>query len=152
MSLAQRSRSRGLWLGIVLVLLAGCGLIPEFPKTADQLAGEWVFTDAHGETSTMIIDQEGRFTVDRAPEEAFLVLVGAAGFFDWDETVDWENAQPITGEVSIGRAGQIGFSTREPEWGDSVAYWNRFRPSLQFFVGDVDNGESIVYVRTDEEW
>ena len=151
MNLPAKSVRHAVLLGLTLLLFAGCSLIPQPSRTIDELAGEWQFVDSQGVTSTLIIDESGQYTVDRAPEEAFRVLGGRADFFEWDRTVDWERAQPVSGVASIDQTGQVRFSTRSPEWGGSAAYQNPFEGSLEFIVGNVDNGDYIVYVRADDE-
>jgi hypothetical protein len=132
------------------MLLAGCVLLPQRATPIEQLAGEWVFVDPDGVTSTLIIDQSGRFTVDRAPEEAFRVPEGGAGFYDWDHTVDWDLAEPASGDAVIDQTGQVRFRTSSPEWGSMGAYQDPLRESLQFVIGNPDNQDSIRYVRVDE--
>lgn len=147
----KRITSRGALIGVLLSALAGCGLIPQPATAIEQLAGEWVFVDPEGVSSTLLIDGSGRFSVDRGPEEAFRVLDGGANFFDWDRTVDWDRSRPISGDAVIGRTGQVRFRPSDSEWGATGAYQDPFSQSLQFFIGDRDNQDSIRYVRVNQE-
>lgn len=150
MKFSRRILSRGAIACVFVLLLGGCALFPRPVTSIEQLAGEWVFVDAEGVSSTLVIDNVGLYTVDRAPEEAFRVLWDGPESSDWDRKVNWDRAEQVSGVARIDQLGRVNFSTSDPEWGGSVAYVGTFRNVLEFFVGDPDNQDLISYVRVDE--
>jgi hypothetical protein len=158
------SRSRDHWwgLGVMVVLLAltlaGCSFFdrPTPMPAASDLIGVWVHKGPGGVDTTLTLNHNGTFQVDKIPVQVFTPVTDAIV----TSKLDWKDLRSLSGTWSLsgGRLGNEPFldfsidpSAQFPGYHTEIIVHGR-PPDMSLFhsVGPVDNGVEFHFKKRNE--